>query len=407
MAQRPKRNAANKLERWEIALIKRMISELNLIDQDILAYFTRPTRSINHARIAEIRNQTKHRNVAAASQAELDAFLQAWPQIDPVTGAHLRGDELLVKAREAMLQAVQGFNNPRAYFKSEMFIVIAVIAYVYLLHWHYRRNGVDIRYKRTVDGVETVLKTRHGADKHWELEACIDYAECPLDAPTIANLRFLITIRHEIEHQLTNQIDDTISAKLQACCLNFNRAIKEIAGAQHGLDRDLSLALQFSGISRDHRNILLSATDMPAHIQAAHTEYEDGLTDEMVADPRYSYRVAYIEQAVNSRGKADQVIEFLRPGTEKGDHVRLALKEVEKPKLKPGQIVSLMREEGYPRFNFHNHTQLWQAADAKAPGKAFGTTLADGAWYWYPAWVDHVRAHLQANAHQYGPVPAV
>ncbi|GBQ15855.1 DUF3644 domain-containing protein [Swaminathania salitolerans] len=406
MTQRPKRNAANKLERWEIALIKRMISAGILNDQDILAYFTRPTRSINHARIAEIRNQAKHRNVAAASQAELGAFLQAWPQIDPVTGAHLRGDELLVKAREAMLQAVQGFNNPRAYFKSEMFIVIAVIAYTYLLHWHYRRSGVDIRYKRAVDGVETVLKTRHGADKHWELEACIDYAECPLDAPTIANLRFLIAIRHEIEHQLTNQIDDTISAKLQACCLNFNRAIKEIAGAQHGLDRDLSLALQFSGISRDHRNILLSETDMPAHIQAAHTEYEDGLTDEMVADPRYSYRVAYIEQAVNSRGKADQVVEFLRPGTEKGDHVRLALREVEKPKLKPGQIVSLMREEGYPRFNLHHHTQLWQTTDAKAPGKAFGTTLADGAWYWYPAWVDQVRAHVQANGDRYGPGPA-
>lgn len=380
-----------------------MVSSGGLNDQDILAYFTRPTRSINHARIAEIRNQTKHRSVSAANQAELDAFLAAWPQIDPTTGAHLRGDELLVKAREAMIQAVQGFNNPRAYFKSETFIVIAVIAYTYLLHWHYRRNGVDIRYKRTVDGVETVLRTRHGADKHWELEACIDYADCPLDAPTVANLRFLIAIRHEIEHQLTSRIDDTISAKLQACCLNFNRAIKEIAGPQHGLDLDLALALQFSGITQDQRDILLSNTEMPAHIQAAYIEFEDGLTDEMVADPHYSYRVAYIEQVVNSRGKADQVVEFLRPRTEKGDHVRLALKEFEKPKLKPGQIVALIRAEGHPRFNLHHHTQLWKGAEAKAPGKAFGTTLADGSWYWYPAWVDQVRAHVQANAEQFGP----
>jgi hypothetical protein len=70
-----------------------------------------------------------------------------------------------VKAREAMLHAVQGFNNPRAHFKSETFIVVAVIAFTYLLHWHYRRSGLDIRYKRIVDGVETVLKTRHGADR--------------------------------------------------------------------------------------------------------------------------------------------------------------------------------------------------------------------------------------------------
>ena len=93
-----------------------------------------------------------------------------------------------MKSREAILHAVQSFNNPRAYFKSETFIVMAVIAFTYLLHWHHRRNGVDIRHKRMVDGIETVLKTRHGADKHWELEACLTYNDCPLDAPTVANL---------------------------------------------------------------------------------------------------------------------------------------------------------------------------------------------------------------------------
>ncbi|MEP3893180.1 MAG: DUF3644 domain-containing protein [Litorimonas sp.] len=404
MAQRPRRNTANRLERWEISIIKRMIMSSGSIDQDILAYFTRPTRSINHARISEIRNGDKHRGVPAASQEDLDYFFEAWPQVNPSTGANLVGDELLVKAREAMIQAVQGFNNPKAHFKSETFIVIAVIAYTYLLHWHYKRNGVDIRYKKMVDGVETILRTRHGADKHWELEACLNYENCPLDEPSVANLRFLIRIRHEIEHQLTRSIDNAVSAKLQACCLNFDRAIKEIAGAQHGLSQELGLALQFSGIARDQRDLLLENTDLPEHLISAHTEYEDGLTDEMISDKRYSYRVAYIEQVVNSRGKADQVVEFLRPGTEKEEHVRLALKEVEKAKLKPGQIVELMRSEGYPRFNLHHHTKLWQAANAKAEGKGFGTTLSDGAWYWYPTWVDQVRAHLQANAAQFGPV---
>lgn len=401
MARQPRRNAANKLERWEISLIKRMIASTRLNDQDILAYFTRPTRSINHARISEIRGGRRHRAVGTASEVQLQAFLTAWPQIDPSTGLHLRGDELLVKAREAMLHAVQGFNNPRAHFKSETFIVVAVIAFTYLLHWHYRRTGVDIRHKRMRDGVEEVLKTRHGADKNWELEACLDHPGCPLDEPTIVNLRFLVAIRHEIEHQMTTRIDDAISAKLQACCLNFNRAIKEIAGPQHGLDRDLGLALQFSGIERDQRDVMLADTDMPAHIQAAHVAFEDALTDEMIADPRYSYRVAYVEQSVNSRGKADQVVEFIRSGTEKGDRLRLLLKEIERPKMKPGQIVELIRSEGFPRFTMHSHTMLWKADDAKAPGRGYGTTLADGSWYWYPSWVDHVRDHVRANHQLY------
>ena len=88
-----------------------------------------------------------------------------------------------------MLHAVQAYNNPRTYFKSEVFIVLAVIAFTYLLHWHYGKTGVDIRYKRTRDGVEEVSKTKHGAEKHWELETCINEARCPLDESAKLNLK--------------------------------------------------------------------------------------------------------------------------------------------------------------------------------------------------------------------------
>ena len=55
------RRRGNKLDRWEIALVKAMVADGRWPnDQDILAYFTRPTRSINHRAIAEIRNNTKH-----------------------------------------------------------------------------------------------------------------------------------------------------------------------------------------------------------------------------------------------------------------------------------------------------------------------------------------------------------
>jgi hypothetical protein len=50
-AAMPVRRRGNKLERWEIALIKAMVADGRWPnDQDILAYFTRPTRSINHRR---------------------------------------------------------------------------------------------------------------------------------------------------------------------------------------------------------------------------------------------------------------------------------------------------------------------------------------------------------------------
>lgn len=74
----------NKLERWEIALIKAMVGDGRWPnDQDILAFFTRPTRSINHRAIAQIRNSTKHRAIKATAAEELNAFIASWPEVDP------------------------------------------------------------------------------------------------------------------------------------------------------------------------------------------------------------------------------------------------------------------------------------------------------------------------------------
>ena len=68
------------------------------------------------------------------------------------------------------------------------------------------------------------------------------------------------------------------------------------------------------------------------------------------------------------------------------------LKEVERPKYLPSQIIALMREEGYARFNMHDHTQLWKKLEGKNPGKGYGVLVAK-TWYWYDRWVDEVRKY--------------
>lgn len=66
--------------------------------------------------------------------------------------------ELLTKSREAALAAVQIFNSPLITFKSEIFIVLMNIAWTYLLHAHYRKEGVEYRYLRKKQSV--VFSTR-------------------------------------------------------------------------------------------------------------------------------------------------------------------------------------------------------------------------------------------------------
>lgn len=218
----PVRRRGNTLERWEIGLIKAMIADGRWPnDQDILAHFTRPTRSVNHRAIAEIRTGTKHTLVKSAAPEDLDAFLGSWPDVDPETGLSLQGDELLIKAREAMIAAVHIFNGAGLTFRTELFIVTAVIAWTYLLHAWFKREGIDYRHTKTDAGQRVVLKTPNGADKYWELAQCLKHPRCPVERGAADNLLYLLDLRHEIEHRSTSRLDDAVSAKLQACCINF------------------------------------------------------------------------------------------------------------------------------------------------------------------------------------------
>ena len=389
------RSRKNRLARWEVAIVKAMLAKGTFgNDQDILAYFTRPNRSINHARIAEIRTGIKHGRTRAATDAELERFVESWPQIEPETGLHLVTDELLIKAREAMLLAVQSYNNPRTYFRSEVFIVTAVIAWTYLLHAHYRAQSVDYRHKNQ--------KTKKGEDKYWELSKCLNARNCPIDDGTKRNLNFLIDIRHEIEHRMTTRIDGALSAKLQACCLNFNRTLKELFGDQYGLDGDLSFALQFSGISMSQKRELFGTGGLPPHVEAVRASFEDGLTKEQYNDQSYAYRVLFVPKVVNKKAQADEVVEFVPADSDEAASLnRVYLKEIDRPKYRPGLVVEKMRDEGFSRFGMSQHTELWKALSAKDPSKRYGVETESDGWRWYERWVDAVRQHCEENRERY------
>jgi len=396
----PERRRGNSLDRWEVALIKAMLAREEYNDQDILAYFTRPTRSINHARILEIRNGLKHSAIKAASEEELDEFLLNWPDVDQETGLSVRGDELLIKAREAMIAAVHTFNGAGLTFRSELFIVTCIIAWTYLFHAWYRREGIEYRYQNS-DG--SIRKTRNGADCHWDLSKCLNHNKCPISKGTKENLRFLVELRNEIEHRSTNRIDEAISAKLQACCLNFNNLIKELFGRQYGLERRLPLALQFVTFSNDQRTALKRASSLPAHIEASIDAFENGLSEEVYADPAYRYRVAFVPIASNRRSSSDVSVEFVKGDSEQGREIsRILLKEIDRRRYTAKQVWQLMQSEGYAKFNQQAHTALWKSLDGKNPAYGYGRQGDyKGTWVWFDKWVERVRAHCQEQSDRY------
>jgi len=308
--------------------------------------------------------------------------------------------ELVKKSREAALAAVQIFNNPNITFKSESYIVLIVIAWTYMLHAYFKSKSIEYRYFEQRGKRKHFDRTKHGAYKYWELERCLNYKDSPIEKDTANNLRFLIGLRHEIEHQMTSKIGDVLSARFQACCINYNDYIKKLFGEEFGIDKNLAFSLQFSIISEEQKDILADQPGLPANIKSYIKEFDDGLTDEEYASEKYAYRILFVPKTANRKGQADRVIEFVKTDSPLAKSINkeyALIKEIEKPKYLPKQIVELLKKEGFMNFSMHNHTQLWKQNDAKNPAKGFGTLVAGKHWHYYENWLEFLRKHCKDN----------
>lgn len=83
-------------------------------------------------------------------------------------------------------------------------------------------------------------------------------------------------------------------------------------------------------------------------------------------------------------------MEFIDPNSELAktiDKQYWVRKEVERPKYRPKDVVTAVREAGFQKFRINpEHLNLWKSEDAKNPAKGYGTDIS-GTWYWYESWV--------------------
>lgn len=214
---------------------------------------------------------------------------------------------------------------------------------------------------------------------------------------------FLIGLRHEVEHQMTTRIDEYLSARFQACCLNYNKYIKNLFGDGYAIDQYQSFSLQFSTVQEEHANQLREFTDLPENISAYINDFDGTMSEKDYNDMRFSYRVLYVPKSVNRKGQADKVIEFIPANSPEAEGLNkeyVLVKEREKRKYLPGDICRIMQDKGYTKFNIYQHTTLWKLMDAKNPQKGFGTQVAK-IWYWYDNWIQIVESHCKNSGDKY------
>lgn len=312
--------------------------------------------------------------------------------------------ELIAKSREAALSAIRVFNDPQVGFKSETFIVLMVIAWTYLLHAYYRSRRVEYRYFKQGPKRRVFDRTKHGAIKHWELERCLNDAKSPIDRDTANNLRFLIGLRHEIEHQMTRSLDSYLSGRYQACAINYNDYLKQLFGRQYGIDEQLTYSIQFVQLSEEQVGGAKPEATIPERLRAYVAGFDAGLSHDEYNSERYSFRLLFKRKLVNRPGQADRVIEFIDQTSELAkaiDKEYWVKKEVEKPKFRAKDVVAEVRKAGFKQFRvFQEHVEMWKAEDAKNPGKGYGVEI-QGTWFWYQSRIERCIELCKAAGDKY------
>lgn len=173
----------------------------------------------------------------------LEQFKQAFSQTRLKTKNSYRCEKFLDKSKNAILSAVQHYNNPLTTFKTESFIVLMTIGFTSLFHAIFEKNGWNY--------------TEQKADKTYlfDLSKCFQFFRSDKNTIKKYDKTFLDAFdaliiyfkgaRDLIEHQLNN-VDDYTYGHCQAWLYCYEHIIKNEFGTVSSLQTLLTSAIQFS-----------------------------------------------------------------------------------------------------------------------------------------------------------------
>lgn len=229
--------------------------------------------------------------------------------------------QLLQKAKDSALLAVEFYNKPAVSFKSEGFIVMMCIAWTSLLHAYFFKNRIKPFYRKTEKGkrprfekkIEILSNGSRIEDyKWWELSECIKKFFKNEHNAVRYNLEFFSGIRNIIVHRNLPELDATLFAECQANILNFNNFLMEHFGEKHRIDYMLSYSLQ---MFKEPKNFLDATKN---ELQKKHAyeivnfirSFRSSLSTEIIESPEYSYKAVLI-QVKNHQSKDALPIKFI------------------------------------------------------------------------------------------------
>ncbi|MFD4406303.1 DUF3644 domain-containing protein [Nocardia sp. NPDC058499] len=280
-------------------------------------------------------------------------------------------------SRDEARLAVRLYNDSTETRSFEGFVVHMHLAWLYLLHAEFTRDGVDYRYHRT-DNPRRLVKV-DGEAKRWDLRKCVARQWEASTDPVRANLEFFIGLRNKIEHRYARQqkaLATVLSGHAQAHLLNYENELTD----QFGHDNSLATVLKFPVFIGSFTDAGVDALhnlrkNLPASLRDYIASYHAGLDEDVESDSRFELRLR-VTTELAPRDPSALAIQFTRfddlTNEERatlesmGRTGRVITRERQRPVvgaglLKPNQVVARVAQQISFVFNMTHFTKSWKS----------------------------------------------
>lgn len=282
---------------------------------------------------------------------------------------------LKVAQNEAAL-AVRLYNDAAEARGFEGFVVHMHLAWLYLVHARFMRDGVDFRYQDR-NNPRRFVKV-DGEYKRWELARCVQERWPDPADPVRNNLDFFIRLRNRVEHRHKKRDTElalAVSGHAQALLLNFEEEMVATFGEKYSLARTLRFPVFIGTFTEDGEKTLRRLRDkLPADLKRFIAEFHSGLTDDTQTDPRFELRLRVVLERVVRDPEAlsmqftrwDDMTDAEKELVEKmGRRGQTVIREQKRSVvghglLRVGQVVPRVAAEIPFTFNNYHFLRAWQ-----------------------------------------------
>ena len=326
---------------------------------------------------------------------------------------------MLETAKDEAILAVDLYNRPRQARMLEAFFVHMHLAWQYLLHAEFKKDGIDFRYR---DQNGRLVKI-DGEHKTWELQKCITQ-RWSADEPVRRNLEATVAIRNRIEHRWQRELTVATAGFAQSLVLNFESELCQHFGQRHSLDDALRFPLFVGTFTAEGVERMVAAQEaLPASLRGFLASFHAGVDDSLADDQRYEFRVNLIPRT-GPRSESDISLTFVREEdlTEEQLHALTLLGKagtvivrerirpiVNSGLLRPAQVARAVNERLPFRFGLYSHFhKVWKHLRVRPPsGDEHPERTeehycmydsAHGDYLYTPAFVDKVVSMLSDEA---------